>query len=87
MIIDEIGYLHIDKIGANLFFQLITKRHEHTSTIITTNHPFSKWGDVFSNITLANAILDRLLHHSHVIKIVGTSYRIKDIMDLIKETQ
>jgi len=87
LIIDEIGYLPIDKLGANLFFQLITKRYEHNSTIITTNQPFSRWGDVFSDITLANAILDRLLHHSHVIKIVGPSYRTKDIMDLMKESQ
>lgn len=83
LIIDEIGYLPVDKLGANLFFQLITKRYEHTSTIITTNQPFSKWGDVFSDITLANAILDRLLHHSHVIKIIGPSYRTKDVHDLI----
>ena len=51
LIIDEIGYLPIDKLGANLFFQLITKRYEHNSTIITTNQPFSKWGDVFSDVT------------------------------------
>jgi DNA replication protein DnaC len=87
LIIDEIGYLPIDKLGANLFFQLITKRYEHTSTIITTNQPFSKWGEVFSDVTLANAILDRLLHHSHVIKIVGPSYRTKDIMELMKDSQ
>lgn len=87
LIIDEIGYLPIDKLGANLFFQLITKRYEHTSTIITTNQPFSKRGKVFSDVTLANAILDRLLHHSHVIKIVGPSYRTKDIMELMKISQ
>lgn len=85
LIIDEIGYLPIDQIGANLFFQLITKRYEHTSTIITTNQPFSKWGDVFSDATLANAILDRLLHHSHIIKIVGPSYRTKDVYDMIQQ--
>lgn len=83
LIIDEIGYLPIDKIGANLFFQLIAKRYEHTSTIITTNQPFSKWGELFSDAMLANAILDRLLHHSHVIKMVGPSYRTKDYYDLI----
>lgn len=87
LIIDEIGYLPIDKLGANLFFKLITKRYEHTSTIITTNQPFSKWGEVFSDVTLANAILDRLLHHSHVIKIVDPSYRTKDIMELMKDSQ
>lgn len=85
LIIDEIGYLPIDKLGANLFFQLITKRYEHNSTIITTNQPFSKWGDVFSDVTLANAILDRLLHHSHIIKIVGPSYRTKDVYELIQQ--
>lgn len=85
LIIDEIGYLPIDKLGANLFFQLITKRYEHNSTIITTNQPFSKWGDVFSDMTLANAILDRLLHHSHIIKIVGPSYRTKDVYELIQQ--
>lgn len=85
LIIDEIGYLPIDQLGANLFFQLITKRYEHTSTIITTNQPFSKWGEVFSDATLANAILDRLLHHAHIIKIVGPSYRTKDIYELIQQ--
>lgn len=84
LIIDEIGYLPVDKTGANLFFQLIAKRYEHASTIITTNQPFSKWGEVFSDPTLANAILDRLLHHSHVIKMVGPSYRTKDVYDLIE---
>ncbi|MEG0181106.1 MAG: ATP-binding protein [Peptostreptococcaceae bacterium] len=87
LIIDEIGYLPIDKLGANLFFQLITNHYENTSTIITTNQPFGKWGDVFSDITLANSILERLLHHSHIIKIVGSSYRTKDIMDLMNELQ
>lgn len=87
LIIDEIGYLPVDKLGANLFFQLITKRYENTSTIITTNQPFSKWGEIFSDLTLANAILDRLLHHSHVIKIVGPSYRTKDILDFTQENK
>lgn len=78
LIIDEIGYLPVDRQGANLFFQLIAKRYEKKSTIITTNQPFSKWGEVFSDNILANAILDRLLHHSHIVKIKGPSYRIKD---------
>lgn len=85
LIIDEIGYLPIDKLGANLFFQLITKRYERSSTIITTNQPFSKWGEVFSDATLANAILDRLLHHAHIIKIVGPSYRTKDVYEMIQQ--
>ena len=78
LIIYEIGYLPQDKQGANLFFQLIAKRYEKRSTIITTNQPFSKWGKVFGDITIANAILDQLLHHSNIIKITGKSYRIKD---------
>jgi DNA replication protein DnaC len=82
LVIDEIGYLPIDKHGANLLFQLIAKRYEKNSTIITTNQPFSKWGEVFSDVTIANAILDRLLHHSHVIKITGPSYRLKDKMEM-----
>ena len=78
LIIDEVGYLPIDKEGANLLFQLINKRYENSSTIITTNKPFSEWGEVFGDSVLASAILDRLLHHSHVINIVGFSYRLKD---------
>lgn len=81
LIIDEIGYLPVDKQGANLLFQLIAKRYEKQSTIITTNMTFGKWGEVFSDNILANAILDRLLHHSHVIGINGNSYRIKDNLD------
>lgn len=87
LIIDEIGYLPVDQLGANLFFQLITKRYEKNSTIITTNQPFSKWGEVFSDTTLANAILDRLLHHSHIIKIVGPSYRTKDVLDYMADSK
>lgn len=78
LIIDEIGYMPIDRDCANLFFQLISRRYEKHSTIITTNTPFSKWGEIFGSATLANAVLDRLLHHSSVISIKGPSYRLKD---------
>ncbi|NLB77805.1 MAG: ATP-binding protein [Clostridiaceae bacterium] len=78
LIIDEIGYLPIDPDAANLFFQLIALRYDKHCTIITTNSPFSKWGEIFGSPTLANAILDRLLHHSHVISIKGPSYRLKE---------
>ena len=77
-IIDEVGYLPIDIEGANLLFQLINKRYEKHSTIITTNKPFGEWGDLFGDNMIANAILDRLVHHSHIININGKSYRIKD---------
>lgn len=78
LIIDEIGYLPVDHQGSNLFFQLIARRYMSKSTIVTTNMPFSRWGEVFSDNTLASAVLDRLLHYSHIIRITGNSYRIKD---------
>lgn len=78
LIIDEIGYMPIDTDSANLFFQLIAKRYEKHCTLITTNMPFSKWGEIFGSPTLANAVLDRLLHHSQVISIKGPSYRLKE---------
>lgn len=77
LIIDEIGYLPIDRDVANGFFQLVAARYEKKPIILTTNQPLSKWGDVFGDYTLANAIIDRLVHHSHIIKITGQSYRIK----------
>lgn len=78
LIIDEVGYLPIDKEGGNLLFQLINKRYEKHSTIITTNITFGKWGELFGDIMIANAILDRLIHHSTIFNITGKSYRIKD---------
>ena len=85
LIIDEIGYLPIDKTGSNLFFQLISKRYENKSTIITTNQSFEKWSEVFGDATVANAILDRLLHHSEIINIKGESYRTKQIREKMNE--
>lgn len=78
LIIDEIEYMPIDMDSANLFFQLIARRYEKHCTIITTNTPFSKWGEIFGSATLANAILDRLLHHSQIVSIKGPSYRLKE---------
>lgn len=78
LIIDELGYMPIDSDSANLFFQLIARRYEKHCTIITTNMPFSKWGEIFGSATLANAVLDRLLHHSSVISIKGPSYRLRE---------
>ena len=80
LIIYEMCFLPIDREGANILFQLINKRYENHSTIITTNKPFGKWHEIFGDVTLANAILDRLLHHSHIININGNSYRLKDKM-------
>ena len=78
LIIDEVGFLPMDLDGANMLFQLINKRYEKHSTIITTNKPFGKWHEIFNDVTLANTILDRLLHHSYIININGNSYRLKD---------
>lgn len=85
LIIDELGYLKMNNEAANLFFQLIAKKYEKHCTIITTNLPFSKWADIFNNPTLTNALLDRLLHHSHIITIKGPSYRMKDKLDNITD--
>jgi DNA replication protein DnaC len=78
LIIDEVGYLPLDKQGSNLFFQLISKRYEKHSTILTSNKSFSAWGEIFGDNVIASAILDRLLHHSTTINIKGESYRLKD---------
>ena len=77
LIIDEIGYLPIDHDEANLLFQLINARYEQCSTIITSNTDLSGWVEIFQNPTVTAAILDRLVHHVHVIKITGKSYRLK----------
>ena len=78
LIIDEIGYLPIEAEDAKMFFQLIDMRYEKRSTILTTNINFKDWDEVFQDTKLANAILDRVLHHATVVSIVGQSYRIKD---------
>ncbi|QNU66309.1 ATP-binding protein [Ruminiclostridium herbifermentans] len=80
LIIDELGYLPIDKEDSNMFFQLIDMRYERKSTILTTNMNFNEWDGVFYDAVVANAILDRVLHHAHVISISGKSYRLKDHM-------
>ena len=87
LIIDEIGYLPMDIQGANLFFQLITKRYEKVSTVFTSNKTFSQWNEVFSDVTIASAILDRVLHHCTVINIKGESYRLKERKEFMKQKQ
>ena len=77
LIIDEIGYMPIDRKDAHLFFQFICYRYERSSTIITSNKSFSEWERLFDDPIIATAILDRLLHHCHVVNIKGNSYRLK----------
>jgi len=85
LIIDEIGYLPIDAEDAKLFFQLVDMRYEKKSTILTTNVNFKEWDKIFQETKIANAILDRILHHATVVSIVGDSYRLKD--HLTKENE
>lgn len=77
--VDEVGYLPIDKTGADLLFQVISQRYEHGSIILTTNQAYKHWARIFNNdSTLTSAVLDRLLHHAETVIIEGKSYRMKD---------
>ena len=79
LIVDEIGYLPIDKHGADLLFQVITGRYERGATILTSNRAYKHWPEIFNNdSTLTSALLDRLLHHAETVLIEGKSYRMKD---------
>ena len=78
LVIDEIGYSQLSRAEAELLFRLISQRYEHGSVILTSNKYFSDWGELFSDSVLATALLDRLLHHAHVINIRGQTYRLKD---------
>lgn len=79
LLVDELGYLPIDKRGADLLFQIISQRYERGSIVLTTNKVFKQWPSIFNNdSTLVSAILDRLLHHADTIILEGKSYRMKD---------
>jgi DNA replication protein DnaC len=78
LVIDELGYLPIDKLGADMLFQVISKRYEQGSIIITTNRQYNEWGHIFNNDDIvASAVLDRIMHHCESVVISGTSYRMK----------
>lgn len=79
LIIDELGFKKIPNYSADDFFEIISQRYEHGSIIITTNKSFEQWADIFADSILASAILDRIIHHSEIIKINGPSYRQKDL--------
>ncbi len=82
LILDELGYLPIDKHGADLLFQVISQRYERGSTVITSNKAYKQWPEIFNNdSTLTSAILDRLLHHAETVVIEGKSYRMKDQLE------
>jgi DNA replication protein DnaC len=78
LIIDEMGYLPLDDLGATIFFQLVSARYERGSIILTSNKSYGEWGSIFGDPIIATAILDRLLHHSTTINIRGESYRLKE---------
>ena len=78
LIIDEIGYLPFDEEGAHCLFQLISRRYEKSSTILTSNKSYGEWGEIFKDHVIAAAVLDRILHHSTTINIKGESYRLKE---------
>lgn len=79
LIVDEIGYLPFGREEANLFFQVVAKRYEKGSMILSSNLPFSQWATTFADdATLTAAMLDRLLHHAHIVSMTGESYRLKD---------
>jgi DNA replication protein DnaC len=78
LIVDEIGYLQMDREAANLFFQLVSRRYEKGSTIYTSNKSYGEWGEVLGDNVIASAVLDRILHHSITMNIRGESYRLQN---------
>ena len=82
LIVDEIGYLPVSRTGAMLFFQMISRRYERASTVLTSNKSFEEWGEIFGDEVMAAALIDRLLHHCHIINIRGNSYRMRQHTEL-----
>ncbi len=78
LILDELGYLPMNRTEASLFFRLVTRRYERASLILTSNKGFADWGEVLGDSVMATAILDRLLHHATTVNIKGESYRLKE---------
>ena len=82
LVVDEIGYLPISRTGAMLFFQLMSRRYETATTILTSNKSFDEWGEVFGDEVMAGALIDRLVHHCHIVNIRGNSYRMRQHAEL-----
>jgi len=87
LVVDEIGYLPINHLGAVLFFQLMNRRYERASTVLTSNKGFEQWGEIFSDDVMAAALIDRVLHHCHLVNIRGNSYRMREHTDLYRAMQ
>jgi DNA replication protein DnaC len=78
LVIDELGYLSYSNRHADLLFQIVSRRYEHKSTLVTTNRPFAEWGEVFPNAACVVSLIDRLIHHAEIIAIEAESYRLKE---------
>src|SRR5512138_1334706 len=87
LLVDEIGYLPINHTGAVLFFQLMNRRYEHASTVLTSNKTFEEWGEVLGDEVMAAALIDRVLHHCHLVNIRGNSYRMRAHAELHRTLQ
>ena len=85
LIVDEVGYIPFDPHAANLMFMLVSRRYERASMIVTSNKPFSGWGEIFGDDVTAAAMIDRLVHHAEILALKGDSYRLKD-RDLARPT-
>jgi DNA replication protein DnaC len=86
LVVDEIGYLPITHNGAMLFFQLMNRRYEHAATVLTSNKGFEEWGSIFGDDVMAAALIDRMLHHCHIVNIRGNSYRMREHRDLLNSS-
>jgi DNA replication protein DnaC len=87
LVVDEIGYLPVSRTGAMHFFQLMSRRYEHASTVLTSNKSFEEWGEIFGDEVMAAALIDRLLHHCHIINIRGNSFRMRHHSELWTQLQ
>src|SRR3954467_8873788 len=85
LIVDEVGYIPFDPQAANLMFMLVSRRYERASLVVTSNKPFSAWGEIFGDDVVAAAMIDRLVHHAEILALKGDSYRLKD-RDLARAT-
>jgi len=85
LIVDEVGYIPFDPQAANLMFMLVSRRYERASLVVTSNKPFSGWGEIFGDDVVAAAMIDRLVHHAEILALKGDSYRLKD-RDLARPT-
>ena len=86
LVVDEVGYIPFDPHAANLMFALVSSRYERASMIVTSNKPFSRWGEIFGDDVVAAAMIDRLVHHAEILALKGDSYRLKD-RDLARPTR